>query len=131
MSSILVDTSRFVDFLRGVDSHSLPPLILSGRVILSAVVKLELLAGVRKSESKALESLLSGLVQIETFAPVAQCQRLLVRARGSGLLGGLPDLMILADCERTQSALFSSDGKLIKLAQALKIPLYLAHEARR
>ena len=114
MSSIIVDTSVFIDFLRGHDLESLPPLILSGRITLSAIVKLELLAGALKSESNLLEDLLSGLNKIPSLPTVPECQSILSRARGRGLLTGVPDLMILADCERTQSALLTLDGKLFK-----------------
>ena len=121
MSSLLVDTSCFIAFLRGQDRETLPPLILSGHVVLSAVVKLELLAGVRKDEALILEELLSGLRELSDFPPIEHCQRLLTLARGRGLLGGIPDLMILADCERTNSKLLSVDRKLLKLAKELKI----------
>ncbi len=121
MSSLLVDTSCFIAFLRGRDRETLPPLILSGHVVLSAVVKLELLAGVRKDEALILEELLSGLHELSDFPPIEHCQRLLTLARGRGLLGGIPDLMILADCERTKSTLLSADRKLLKLAKELRI----------
>ena len=120
---VLVDTSSFIAFLRGDDLETLPPLILSGWVVLSSVVKLELLAGVRRSEVPTLEDLLSGLTGLETLPPVEHCTRLLSRARGRGLLGGLPDLMILADCERASARLLTLDGKLRKLATELRIPI--------
>ena len=120
MSAVLVDTSCFIEFLRGNDHETLPALILSGRVILSAVVRIELLAGVRKSEHAELDELLAGLAQLKDFPPVQNCQTILTRARGRGLLGGIPDLIILADCERSGARLLSSDSKLVKLAKELK-----------
>ena len=124
MSSIIVDTSFFIDFLRGKDLESLPPLIIAGQITLSAVVKLELLAGVRKSEMTLLEDLLTGLNQLSDLPPIPLCQKMLSLARGRGILGGIPDLMILADCERTNSTLLTLDRKLIKLAQQLKIKIW-------
>lgn len=100
----------------------LAPLILAGHVVLSAVVKLELLAGVRKNEARTLEDLLSGLRGPGDFPSTESCNALLKRARGRGLLGGIPDLMILADCKRTGSSLMSLDAKLLKLANELKVP---------
>lgn len=124
MTSILIDTSCFIEFLRGEDSETVPALILAGKVILSSVVKLELLAEVRKSELLTLDELLSGLAQLEDFPPVDLTQKLLTRARGRGSFGGISDLMILSDCARTGSHLLSSDTKMVKLAQELKIKLW-------
>ena len=121
MSSIVIDTSSFIAFLRGEDKETLPALLLSRHVILSAVVKLELLAGVRRSEVTLLEDLLGGLPQLPELPPVEHCKKLLKIARGRGLFGGLTDIMILADCERTKSVLFTLDKKLLKLSQELKI----------
>lgn len=121
---ILIDTSVFIDFLRGNDSESVPALILAGRVILSSVVRLELLAGVRRREASQLTELLSGMAQLEDFPPTPICQSLLTRARGRGLLGGLPDIMILADCSRSGAHLMTTDTKLVALARELRIKLY-------
>lgn len=124
MTSVLVDTSSLIEFLRGDDLETVPALILSGNVILSAIVKLELLAGVRKSELDQLDELLSGLTQLDECPPIGLSRKLLSQARGRGLLGGILDLMILADCLRTGSRLLSSDAKLVKLAHELKIAVW-------
>ena len=123
MKNIVVDTSCFIAFLRGDDRTTLPPLILSGAVVLSSVVKLELLAGVRRAERAVLQELLAGLQELRDFPPVELCLKLLNLARGRGLLGGIPDLMIMADCERSHSALFTRDAKLAKLANEVRIEL--------
>ncbi len=124
MTSVVVDTSSFIEFLRGNDHETLPSLILARKVILSSVVKLELLAGVRRQEASQLEELLSGLTQFNDFPAVTICQSLLTRARGRGLLGGLPDIMILADCHRSGALLMTSDAKLTALARELKFKIY-------
>ena len=120
---VLVDTSIFIDYLRGAADDTLAILILNNRVLLSPIVRLELLAGVRKSESLILENLLNALRPIKTFASPEECLKLLHRAKGTGLLGGIPDLLILADAVKLKSALFTSDKKLVALAKKLDVRL--------
>lgn len=119
---VLVDTSVFVTYLRG-DSpdDTLSVLVLNNQVLLSPVVRLELLAGVRKSDLKAIEKLCNALRPVDSFAPPEDCEKLLARARGSGLLAGIPDILILADALRYQALLFSYDAKMVKLAQKLGV----------
>jgi predicted nucleic acid-binding protein len=124
VTAVLVDTSSFIAFLRGNDREAVPALILAGKVILSSVVKLELLAGVRRHEAGQLRELLSGLALLDDFPPPAICESLLARARGRGLLGGLPDLMILADCYRSGARLMTSDTKLKALARELEFKIH-------
>lgn len=118
---IVVDTSVFVDYLRGDTDDTLSVLILNNQVLLSPVVKLELLSGVRKKELRELERLLRVLIPIDSFVTPQLCEKILHRAKGSGLLGGLPDLLILADTIFHKATLFSGDKKMIKLAEKLKI----------
>jgi predicted nucleic acid-binding protein len=113
----------FIDYLRGDADDAVAVLILKNRVLLSAVVRLELLAGVRKSELKMIERLCNALRQIEHFPSPLVCQQLLARARGSGLLGGIPDLLILADALKHKAPLFTYDQKMIKLARKLGVGL--------
>ena len=120
---VLVDTSVFVDYLRGSSDDTLSVLILNNQVLLSPVVRLELLSGVRKAEVPQLEKLLNVLVPIESFAIPKICEKLLFKAKGSGLLGGLPDLLILAEALAAKATLFSCDKKLVKLADKLKLPV--------
>ena len=121
---VLVDTSVFIEYLRGEADDSLAVLILNNKTLLSPIVKLELFAGVRKSELKVVQKLCGALRALDTFPDVIDCERLLTRAKGSGLFGGIPDLLILADVQRTKSVLFSYDSNMNKLATKLGIPLY-------
>lgn len=120
---VVVDTSVFIQYLRGDSDDSLAVLVLKNRVLLSPVVRLELLAGVRKSEIRTIERLCDALRGIESFAEPRECERLLGLARGSGLFGGIPDLLIIADALRHRSRLFSYDRKMIRLAKKLGVEL--------
>jgi predicted nucleic acid-binding protein len=120
---VIVDTSVFVDYLRGNANDALTVITLNNQVLLSAVVRLELLTGVRKTELKALTTLFNGLRQIDSFAPPADCTRLLIRARGTGFLGGVPDLLILADVARFKGLLFTHDQGMKLLAKKLGLRL--------
>lgn len=120
MSGLVVaDTSVFIDYLRGEADDTLSVLILKNRVLLSPVVRLELLAGVRKKELKSIEKLCNALRPIKQFASPADCEKLLNRARGSGLFGGIPDLLIIADAINHNAHLFSCDEKMNALAKKL------------
>jgi predicted nucleic acid-binding protein len=116
---VVVDTSVFVDYLRGDADDALAVLILKNRVLLSPVVRLELVAGVKKSALKTIERLCNALRVIENFPPPAECEQLLSRARGTGLFGGIPDLIIIADTLRHRASLFSYDEKMRRLGKKL------------
>ena len=118
---VLVDTSVFIDYLRGDTDNTLAVLTLRNQVLLSPIVRLELLSGVSKKELPALEKLCGALRQLELFATPEECEKLLKRAKGTGLLGGIPDLLILADALRHKVALFTYDKKMEKLAKYLGI----------
>ena len=116
---MVVDTSVFIEYLRGDSDDTLAILTLKNRVLLSPVVRLELLAGVRKEELKAVERLCNALRPIESFASPSECESLLTRARGTGLFGGIPDLLIIADTLRYKAFLFSNDKKMKALGKKL------------
>ena len=118
-SLVVVDTSVFIDYLRGTADDTLSILILKNSVLLAPIVRLELLAGVRKKEFKMLEKLCNALRPIEGFASPSECEKLLDFARGSGLLAGIPDLLIVADAIRHHAHLFSYDDKMNALATKL------------
>lgn len=123
-SLVLVDTSVFVDYLRGNEpDDSFSVLVAADTVVLSQMVKLELMAGVSKRDLKPLAELFSGLRQLESFASFTEIEKVMLGAKGSGLYGGIPDLMILADARRSKAKLYSRDQKLLKLARKLRIPV--------
>ncbi len=124
---VVVDTSVFIEYLRGSSDDSLAVLILKNCVLLSPIVRLEILAGVKKAEASTVERLCNSLRPIETFAAPAECESLLKRAKGSGLLGGISDLLIIADALRHDAALFSYDEKMTKLARKLGLSLVSAN----
>jgi predicted nucleic acid-binding protein len=121
---VIVDTSVLIDFLRGTSLPAFEALVLEGKILLSKVVKLELLAGTKKSETSGLMTLLDGLIELPNFAAAITCEKLLHRARGRGLFGGLPDLMILADVVEQKGLLYTHDAKQSRLAEEIKLSLF-------
>lgn len=120
---VVVDTSVFVRYLRGEGSDSLAVLTLRNQVLLSPVVRLELFAGVRKSDLKIVQKLCNALIPIDSFATPSECEKLMTKARGSGLFGGIPDLLIIADALRHNAFLFTFDKKMAALAKKLRVRL--------
>jgi len=116
---VVVDTSVFIQYLRGDADETLSVLTLKNRVLLSPVVRLELLAGVRKKELRSVLKFCDALRPIEQFASLQECEKLLGRARGSGLFGGIPDLLIIADAIRNRAHLFTYDEKMKSLGKKL------------
>lgn len=116
---VVVDTSVFIDYFRGDADDSLAVLTLKNRVLLSPIVRLELMAGVRKKELPVVQKFCNALRQIESFPPPTDCEGLLHQARGSGYFGGISDLLIIADAIRHQALLLTYDSKMKKLAKKL------------
>jgi predicted nucleic acid-binding protein len=122
--SVVVDTSLFIDFLRSNGGYSLlDELFTDDYVLLSEVVRLELLAGVRKPERFRLSKVLLPLRRRDRFPGVQLCDELINRARGSGLYGGIPDVMILADALEEGAAVASKDLQLLRLADLVGVPV--------
>ncbi len=121
---VLVDTSVFIDLLRGVKMPDVEVLIVSGEVILSATVYLELLVGVRRAEEKILKKFLTDIGPTAKWPTLATCESLLKRSRRLGLHGGLPDLFILADALENRARLMTFDKRLEKLAERVDVALY-------
>ena len=116
---VVVDTSVFIEYLRGNSDDALAVLTLNNQVLLSPIVKLELLTGIKKGQLRVIERLCAAVHTIEAFPTPAEVEKLLKKARGSGLFGGIPDLLIIADAIRYQAPLFTYDQKMKKLAQKL------------
>ena len=115
----MVDTSVFVESLRGRRVELFDSLVRSNAAVLSPYVRLELLQGVRKSEMAELVDVLGGLRQLpwrEDLFPIAE--KMLARLKGTGLKVGIVDLLIAAQAQQFGCALLSFDavfGKLAKL----------------
>jgi predicted nucleic acid-binding protein len=118
---VVVDTCVFIDFLKGNDSVPLKSLTLSGLVLISGTVYLELLQGVRKSEEKYLEKFMSSIGKPLTWPRQETCLNILKASRGSGVRFGLPDIMILADAIDNGAKLMTIDSQLIRLAKRVKV----------
>ena len=94
---VIVDTGVFIEFLRGKESLALQSLVLSGVVLLSGTVYLELLQGVRKSEQEYLDTFLHSIGKVLNWPQRETCLKILNISRGSGIKVGLPDIFILAE----------------------------------
>jgi len=122
-SGVVVDTSVFVNFLRYGQCDILSILAAEDLVILSKIVRLELLKGAKRRDRKLLLTFLEGLREIEDFSPPDYVERLLLQLHGRGLNLGLADLLILSDASRLGVPLLTSDMALAEAAKILKIAL--------
>jgi predicted nucleic acid-binding protein len=121
LRAVLVDTCSFIDYFRNGQDSLIPALALRDRILLSRVVRLELLKGTRKDDRQALLNLFEGFRQFPDLPPAQLAEDVLLRLHGRGLNLGIADLLILADSMRAKSSLLTSDRPLAKAAAALKI----------
>lgn len=121
MSAVLVDTCSFIDYFRSGQDSLIPALALRDLILLSRVVRLELLKGTRKNDRRVLLNLFEGLRQLPDLPSAELAEDVLLRLHGRGFNLGFADLLILADSMRTKSSLLTSDRPLAKAAAALKI----------
>ena len=118
---VIVDTGVFIEFLRGKESLALQSLVLSGVVLLSGTVYLELLQGVRKSEQEYLDTFLHSIGKVLNWPQRETCLKILNISRGSGIKVGLPDIFILAEALENKAKLVTVDNQMARLARRAKI----------
>ncbi len=106
---VLIDTCAFVEYLRDGKNEVVPTLVAHGSSILSKVVRLELLKGVRRSDRTTLTRLFEGVTQIPDFPSPEQVEKNLFTLHGRGLNLGIADLLILSDALRCRAALLTTD----------------------
>ncbi|MCC6220048.1 MAG: PIN domain-containing protein [Deltaproteobacteria bacterium] len=127
-SLVLVDTCVFVDFLREISplNGALRTLVREDRVILSPLVRLELLQGVREIERAKLASFLDGFIRLEGDEQLFKvAEELLPLARRGGLSFGLIDYLIVLQSLAANILLYTRDVTMLKLARKLDVNLYL------
>lgn len=122
-SKVIVDTSCFIGYLRDGKDSAIPALAIADAILLSAVVRLELLKGARRSERRALLHFLDGLSSVSEFPPVAAVESLLLLLHGRGLNLGMADLMILADARQAKCRLMTFDSALAEGARVVNVRL--------
>lgn len=106
----LVDTSVFVDFLRGKETPAFKELLLSNEILLSQYVRLELLQGVRKQELRQFEYVLGGLQIISPQKNLfAKAEEIIGQIKGKGLRLGIVDLLIAAEAKILDVPIYSYD----------------------
>lgn len=107
---VIVDTSVFVDFFRGETIQLFETLLTQNRILLSDYVRLELMAGVRKSEEAALRHALAGLHHLRHDPEVFPTAALILRrVRTQGITVGGIDLLIAAQARLSGHPVFSRD----------------------
>lgn len=121
MKYYIVDTSVFIEFFRGKSNPNLETLIRENRVVLSHFVRLELLSGVRKSESERLARALSGLIILRPDPKVfPSAEKILSAVRPKGLTLGTVDLLIAAESHLHGFPVYSHD-KVFRSIAATKL----------
>ena len=120
-AQVLVDTCSFIDYFRGSEDSPIAYLASQDTILLSKVVRMELLKGTRRQDRKSLLNLFDGFKQLSDFPPANLTEQTLLQLHGRGFNLGFADLLILTDAVRSKSALLTSDGALATAARALKV----------
>lgn len=127
---IFVDTSVWVEALRSEKSAAalhLRGLLDSGKVALSAPVRIEILAGASSRDNAQLRRVLSAL---PLFFPTEQTwtriDDWLERARKAGERFGFADLLIAAIAADQQSRIWSLDSDFTRMASLGLVEIHRA-----
>lgn len=120
-AQVLVDTCSFIDYFRGSEESPIAYLASRDTILLSKVVRMELLKGTRRQDRKSLLNLFDGFKQLSDFPPANLTEQTLLQLHGRGFNLGFADLLILTDAVRSKSTLLTSDGALATAARALKV----------
>lgn len=120
---VIVDTCSFIDFFHGAEDSLVPYLSTQDSILLSKVVRLELLKGASRKDRKALLTLFEGFKELPDFAPADLTEDILLRLHSRGLSLGFADLLILSDAIHRKSGLLTSDLALAKAADFLGVTL--------
>ena len=125
MANVLVDTSVWVNFFRGVESptvDSLDRLLEEKQVVLCGTVELELLQGAKPGEKSMLRELLSALPYVETERVDFQTAgELLNGLRANGFQIPATDGLIASLCSRHQLSLLTLDEHFDHFHQVKKV----------
>ena len=131
---IFVDTSIWISYFRGADLSliaKLNTLLDEDRVALAAPVWLELLSGVKNSESGMLRRVLSALPR---YYPVLDTWKKLDDWIGEGLKKGQRfgsmDLLIACIVKQEEGHLWSLDADFARMAKLRFVELYTRRRMR-
>ncbi len=126
-SNILVDTSYWVDHLRGsVNGRPLRKKLFAGeRITCTEPIQMEILAGATNAQDYLqFHSMLSSLVwaPIDPVADFEAAARIYLQSRAIGITPGqLMDCLIVAVALRTKSTLMTRDRNQTSVAKALGV----------
>lgn len=116
----LVDSSVWIEFFRGRDAsvrRRLDQLLENDQVVLSAFVRLELLAGVRSTEVPKMQRLLDALPALPVDnSQFSWCEDRLKEGRARGVRFGTLDLLIAAQASLSDCGLWSLDADFKRMA---------------
>ncbi|MBI2083907.1 MAG: PIN domain-containing protein [Deltaproteobacteria bacterium] len=123
MSELIVDTSVWIDFFSGKTLPELEQALKDGRVLLSPIVRAELLSGtMTTAKEKQLVDFLEDLNFHETteahWTAVGRARRLF---REKGLRVSVPDAHVAQCALETNGLLYSFDTIFSKIAQIVPI----------
>jgi predicted nucleic acid-binding protein len=130
--SVVVDTSVWVDYLRGDGSAELEALLDDGLVVLAPIVAAELLsAPVSRAERASLVDLLEHLPICPT--PLAHwlgVGQLRAKLRRGGLTVSTPDAHVAQCALEAEDQLWSRDAVFAQIARQSELRLFVPRRAR-
>ena len=118
---VIVDTSVFVEALRGNRVFALETIIVAGLAAISATVYLELLHGVRSAKELSLKKFLRTIGIPLPWPSQETCLNIIKKSRSKGIRVGIPDILIVADAVQNSASIITLDKELARLAQAVSV----------
>ncbi len=118
---VVVDTCSFIDYFKEGKNSIIPYLASEDAILLSKIVRLELLKGTKRSDRKTLINFFEGLKCLLDFADPNLTEKYLLQLHSRGFNLGIADLLILSDAIINRAALLTSDKELAKAARTMRI----------
>lgn len=123
---ILVDTSVWIDYFRGTETH-LDDLIDNNLLVTNPVILAELLPAIRLRREQELADLLQEIRCLPLDINWENLMQMQLQCLQSGANGiGVADLLIAQNAQQHQCRLYSSDKHFKLMSQALSLPSYPA-----
>jgi predicted nucleic acid-binding protein len=118
---VLVDTCSFIDYFKKGEDNLIPVLASKDAILLSKIVRLELLKGTKQTDRHLLINFFEGLNVLTDFPDPHLTEKYMLELHGRGFNLGIADLLILSDTIISKASLLTSDKELVKAARFMKI----------
>lgn len=122
---VLVDSSVWIDYFRGVNTGTLDHVIDAGLVTVNDLILAELIPALSIRKQQQVVSLLNAIDRVPVAIDWRQLIEMQVRCLQNGINKvGLPDLIIAQNAIQNQLALYTHDKHFRLMSRHIALSLY-------